>query len=115
MVTITFSPSSFEILYSRSVYNALDFLGDVGGLFDGLKLLLGPIIGLLSQGGLSKWLISRLFYLPPPKGPHPKQSINYSSRDEEIIEAYNFAKGLRRAQLTTFSYLFSCCFSEKKK
>ena len=51
------------MVYSRSIYNALDFLGDVGGLFDALKLIGAGLISVLGTGGgLTGRLISRLFY-----------------------------------------------------
>ena len=58
--------STLTKVHSRSIYNGLDLLGDVGGLFDGLKLIATPLISLLTQGGLYKRLISLLFFLPSP-------------------------------------------------
>lgn len=53
-------------IYSRSIYNALDFLGDVGGLFDALKLIGAGILSILGTGdGLAGRLISRLFFTAP--------------------------------------------------
>ena len=46
------------MVYSRSIYNALDFLGDVGGLFDALKLIGMGILSILGTGdGLAGRLI----------------------------------------------------------
>ena len=51
------------VVYSRSIYNALDFLGDVGGLFDALKLICIGILSILgTSDGLPSRLIGRLFY-----------------------------------------------------
>ena len=38
--------------YSREIYNILDFLGDIGGLFDALKIIGGSIIGVFGSSGL---------------------------------------------------------------
>ena len=64
--TLIVRPSTLTKVYSRAIYNGLDLLGDVGGLFDGLKILAAPLISLLTQGGLYKRLISLLFFLPSP-------------------------------------------------
>ena len=50
--------------HTRAIYGVWDFLGDVGGLFDMLKLLAEPIIALstaLFGNGLSRFLTSSLF------------------------------------------------------
>ena len=60
---IEFRAGNEIVVYSRSIYNALDFLGDVGGLFDALKLIGAGLIGILGTGdGLAGRLIGRLFY-----------------------------------------------------
>ena len=51
-------------LHSRSIYTVWDFLGDVGGLFDMIRLLTQPIVTLSSAllgTGLHRFLISALF------------------------------------------------------
>ena len=51
-------------LYSRSIYTIWDFLGDVGGLFDMIRLLAAPLVSLSSAilgTGLHRYLISALF------------------------------------------------------
>ena len=47
---------------SRSIYNFLDFLGDIGGLFEGLRLIASAIFGLFSSGSLMRWFISQIFF-----------------------------------------------------
>lgn len=44
---INFSLSLNLISVNRSVYNALDFLGDIGGLFGAIRAIFGGIIVLL--------------------------------------------------------------------
>ena len=48
--------------HSRAIYNFLDFLGDVGGLYDAFKLIAAMLISVLGRDGLSLWLIGKLFY-----------------------------------------------------
>ena len=50
---------------SRSIYNFLDFLGDAGGLFEGLRLVSSVLFSLGGSGGLMKWFISQLFFRRP--------------------------------------------------
>ena len=56
---------SFDaVVETRQIYTIWDFLGDVGGLADMLKLLGGPIISfiqLILGSGLSKLLIKSIF------------------------------------------------------
>ena len=47
--------------FKRSAYNSLDLLGDVGGLFDGLKLVLTSFLTALSGIDYTSLLISKLF------------------------------------------------------
>ena len=62
---IGFSLDKNVVNHSRAIYNALDFLGDVGGLSDGLKLIAWTLVTLLSPNGLTVNLISKLFYAKP--------------------------------------------------
>ena len=43
----------------------LDFLGDVGGLFDAFKLIAATLISVLGPNGLTAWLVQKLFYITP--------------------------------------------------
>ena len=47
--------------FKRSAYNSLDLLGDVGGLFDGLRLVLTSFLTALSGIDYTSLLISKLF------------------------------------------------------
>ena len=56
--------STDRVIYSRSIYGVWDFLGDVGGLFDMLRLLAEPVLALTSilfGSGLERYLISAIF------------------------------------------------------
>ena len=63
-----------KVKKSRQIYNFLDFLGDVGGLYEGLMLLLSALFSLLSAGGLMRWLVSQIFFRRPQDSkPGPSQ------------------------------------------
>ena len=53
------------MLYSREIYNVLDFLGDVGGLFDALKIIGYALASAFGPGGLKLALIGKIFYQAP--------------------------------------------------
>ena len=62
--------SSETHVYSRAIYTFWDLLGDVGGLFDMLKLIGQAMIAFitsLSGSKLNRVLISQIFYLPNKK------------------------------------------------
>ena len=50
--------------YSRAIYTIWDLLGDVGGLFDMLKIIGSPLVSFLSfvvGSGLETYLVQLLF------------------------------------------------------
>ena len=47
--------------FKRSAYNSLDLLGDIGGLYDGLKLVFESFLTTLSGIDYTSLLISKLF------------------------------------------------------
>ena len=51
------------VIHSREIYNALDLLGDVGGLFDGLRLIGANLVLLLTTGSLQLKLIGKIFFV----------------------------------------------------
>ena len=56
---------STKLFHQRAIYNILDFLGDIGGLLDALKLIAATFVGLITNKSLSNYLISKLFYILP--------------------------------------------------
>jgi len=62
-----FEINSDLIINKRSIYNVLDFLGDVGGLREAL-LAIGQLVLLLcGQSSLSGYLVSKVFQTPGPR------------------------------------------------
>ena len=51
-------------MHSRSIYTFWDLLGDIGGLFDMLRLIIKPLITLVSLAfgtGLETYLVQAIF------------------------------------------------------
>ena len=47
--------------YQRAVYSVLDYVGDVGGLLDGLKLIASALIAPFSSYNFITLLLEKLF------------------------------------------------------
>ena len=47
--------------YERSTYSFLEWLGDVGGLVDGLRLIVQFIVGPIATLAVKKELLSHIF------------------------------------------------------
>lgn len=56
-----FRADSQTASYQRSIYNLLDFIGDVGGLLDGLKLIGQFLLVPFTSFNLTSKLLSKLF------------------------------------------------------
>ena len=64
LLEITFEASQDVTYHERSVYTGLDFLGDIGGLFDALHSIGKAIlfaISFLVRGGPINYILPRLF------------------------------------------------------
>ena len=48
-------------IIERSTYSVLELIGDVGGLFDGLKLIANALIGPLAAYAMNKEFFTRVF------------------------------------------------------
>ena len=63
MFTYKIGLSGKNIIYERQVYNLLDLVGDIGGLNDGLEVICGFILTILSLLGyrpVESFLVSQL-------------------------------------------------------
>ena len=54
--------SDTKIKHTRVIYNSLDFLGDIGGLIDALKLIAAMLVSIFGNRNLMNGLIARLFF-----------------------------------------------------
>jgi len=53
-----------EVVHTRGVYNCLDFIGDNGGLFDGLSVIVEffmSIAGIFKSNQTLIYLVSKVF------------------------------------------------------
>ena len=62
IVSIMFGTKSSEVLYSRAVYNVLDLVGDIGGLFDGLKAIGSVLMAPIASHNMRSFLINKLYF-----------------------------------------------------
>ena len=69
--------------FKRSAYNSLDLLGDIGGLYDGLKLLLTSFMTALSSIDYTSLLISKIFLVG--KG---MNNLNHNSSHAESSQRH---------------------------
>ena len=53
--------SQDETQYFRTIYTALDFLGDVGGLVDALRYIAYLFIWVLQADGLLHYILSKMY------------------------------------------------------
>ena len=58
---ILFEVDIDETSYSRTIYTALDFLGDVGGLLDALKYIAYVFMWLMQGDAIATLLLVKLF------------------------------------------------------
>ena len=61
---VNYSMNPDQVIYERSIYTFWDLAGDVGGLFDFLKLVgfqLTTFVSFLTGSGLDRFLVSKLF------------------------------------------------------
>ena len=58
-----FTTSTRTKNFQRSVYSFLDYVGDVGGLLDGLKLIASVMIAPFSSFNYMTLLLSKLFFI----------------------------------------------------
>ena len=61
-ITFEFDLTLYRI--DRNVYSTLDWIGDVGGLSEGLYIILNILLGLFQYKALEHFLIERLFLKP---------------------------------------------------
>ena len=66
LLSLEFEINPDHVCYTRAIYGFWDFLGDVGGLFDMLKIIVYPVTVLfttLFRTGLNQYLLSALFQI----------------------------------------------------
>ena len=63
LIQLSITLNSQVTNHTRAVYNFLDFLGDIGGLFDALKVIAWSIITIITQGLVSAHLVKEIFFV----------------------------------------------------
>ena len=62
----------------RATYSALDWLGDVGGLFDGLKIIASLLVAPISALAANDILLTQVFkFMPSQRDP-----VLYTSKEQ---------------------------------
>ena len=82
---LAFSTNEQVKSFKRSAYNALDLLGDIGGLYDGFKLLFTAILTAMSGTEYTSLLILKRFYIG--KSMTDNQNDSSSIQESEPIES----------------------------
>lgn len=62
-------------LYQRNIYTFLDFVGDVGGLLDGLKFIGAALVSLIYGTSFKEFLMNNLFFFNSDSSSETKMKI----------------------------------------
>ena len=114
---VSFEDDPMEKNYQRSIYNLLDFIGDVGGLLDGLKLIGQFALIPITRFNLTSALLAQLFKI------RGNRSTNSLPARSSVSPSWNAAKNdiasrepFSQAIFSdTLSSLFSWCQSKSKR
>ena len=60
-MSISYEMNLDLLVTERYVYSVLDFIGDLGGLYDGLKLVFIGLIGFFNYNLYSAYMVTHLF------------------------------------------------------
>ena len=61
--SLSFEMSMDLATVDREVYTALDWVGDLGGLFDGMKLIFSLVLAILTYKNYDTYMVAKLFQL----------------------------------------------------
>ena len=114
---VRFSDNPKTKSYQRSIYNLLDFIGDVGGLLDGLKLIGQFTLVPLTTFNLTSVLLAKLFKVrrDQRRGDNSfasSLSPIWNAAKSDIASREPFSQATCR---DTLSSLFSSCHSKSKR
>jgi len=97
----------------RAIYNALDWLGDVGGLYEGLKLVAFAFMSFTSGINYTGTLLTKLFFQQDSTSATHKRKNESMTLKEVCIEAdqdISRRKNFEVSFLTDlFNSIFCCC------
>ena len=63
---MVFAPHKEEIRFNRDIYDGLDLIGDLGGLYDGLNIICYALIFAWNNFSFMTVLISKIFSINDP-------------------------------------------------
>lgn len=115
LYAVSFYASNEKMSHSRQIYNSLDFLGDVGGLLDGLKLIFSSLLGLAYHGQHMSELSSKLFFKRPShrgrKKPEPHRTPSSLPAESRQDQLYTVMQGINQVNSLQpiKAHASSCC------
>ena len=87
----------------RDVYSVLDWIGDVGGLFEGLVILFSALVALANFNSLDHYLIEGLYKKQPLEDMDPDSNKKLSKSDYDV--------NLRRQRTWMLRQKFDSCLT----
>jgi len=106
---LSFSIDYDVVIKNRSIYSALDWLGDVGGLFDALLILLQILVGLFYSDVFRYHLVSSFFSLQESA----KQSLGPQPRIQLASENLKGRKDFNEPAFKVILYKVLWCLKRK--
>ena len=97
-----FQISVDKVIHSRAIYSVWDFLGDVGGLFDMLKIIAEPIVALSTAmlgSGLDRYLVQALFRKESRRRPSESVFTHIKRRKHTKVKWCNWLYDRRNRNL----------------
>ena len=67
----------------REIYNILDLIGDVGGLQQGISIIIIFILSVLNFLDFENYMVSQLFTKEPDKKKPPLKTINEADDEDK--------------------------------
>ena len=105
--------------FHRSIYNGLDFIGDVGGLLDGLTLIGQTLLGPITKLNFLSLLLAKLFTVRQDSRKKKRKSKDDSEVDtiwmaanRDITRRVPFPEAICKDLFASF---FSLCMSADKR
>ena len=111
--SIEINASMDQTFITRETYSMLDYLGDLGGLFDAFKILGGILISPVSGFALKSRLLSTIFRTATPSD---ERKESYESGKGEISDIIDIKDDFRNNHIERMNYWAATfCFKSKYK
>ena len=76
-----------ELTHTRTVYNLLDYLGDIGGCLDALKYIGAFLVWILSGDSLGEYLATEMFKVDDYREPNAEDDQDYAQQTFRRIKS----------------------------